>query len=219
MALLALGVVLATVLVRPAWALARNAVTAVHEMGHVVVARLCGRRIQGIRLHTDTSGLAVTRGKPRGPGMALTALAGYPAPGLVGLALAWAGTTGRSGAALLLLAGLLLVALVLVRNAWGLVVVAASLLGTGAVLLEGSATAATAAALVLGAFLAIGSLRSAWDVARAHMDGDAAQSDAVSARDALALPAPLTLSFFLLATGACAALSLLLVGRAALAAP
>lgn len=212
MALLALAVVLAAVLIRPAWVLARNAVTVVHEMGHVVVARLCGRRIQGIRLHTDTSGLAITRGRPRGVGMALTALAGYPAPGLAGLVMAWAATTGRAGGALLLLEGLLLVTLALVRNAWGLVVVVVALLGTGVVLLEVSATAATAAVLVLGLFLATGSLRAACDLCAAHRRGDASQSDAVSVRDALALPAPLSLALFVLVTCACAAASLWTVG-------
>ena len=39
-----------------------------------------GRRLDGIRLHSDTSGLTVSRGKPTGIGMVLTAAAGYTAP-------------------------------------------------------------------------------------------------------------------------------------------
>ena len=39
-----------------------------------------GRRLAGIRLHSDTSGLTVSRGKPTGIGMILTAAAGYTAP-------------------------------------------------------------------------------------------------------------------------------------------
>ena len=41
--------------------------------------------LTGIRLHSDTSGLTVSRGKPHGLGMILTAAAGYTAPPLLGL--------------------------------------------------------------------------------------------------------------------------------------
>ena len=60
-------------------------ITIVHEAGHALVAVLVGRRLSGIRLHSDTSGLTLTKGKPYGPGMVLTALAGYVAPSLLGL--------------------------------------------------------------------------------------------------------------------------------------
>jgi len=60
-------------------------VTLVHEAGHAVVAVLTGRRLNGIRLHSDTSGLTVSSGKPRGAGMIATAAAGYLAPAALGL--------------------------------------------------------------------------------------------------------------------------------------
>lgn len=41
--------------------------------------------LRGIRLHSDTSGVTVSRGKRTGPGMVLTTLAGYPAPAVLGL--------------------------------------------------------------------------------------------------------------------------------------
>jgi Peptidase M50B-like len=66
-------------------------------------ALLSGRRVQGIGLHTDISGLAITRGSPRGTGMLLTTLAGYPAPGVVGAGSVWAATPGHTGAAPMLL--------------------------------------------------------------------------------------------------------------------
>lgn len=44
-----------------AWRLVRILTTVVHEAGHAVVAMLVGRRLQGIRLHSDTSGLTVSR--------------------------------------------------------------------------------------------------------------------------------------------------------------
>ena len=71
------------------WRLTRNAVTIAHEGGHGLVALLTGRRLDGIRLHSDTSGLTVSRGKPSGLGMILTAAAGYTAPPLLGLGGAW----------------------------------------------------------------------------------------------------------------------------------
>ena len=43
-----------------------------------------GRKLHGIRLHSDTSGLTLSAGRPTGPGMILTLLAGYVAPPLVG---------------------------------------------------------------------------------------------------------------------------------------
>ena len=59
------------------WRVARNAITIAHEGGHGLVALLTGRTLTGIRLHSDTSGLTVSRGKPHGIGMILTAAAVY----------------------------------------------------------------------------------------------------------------------------------------------
>ncbi len=60
-------------------------VTIAHEGGHAVVGLLAGRRLAGIRLHSDTSGLTVTRGRPSGPGMVAMLMAGYLAPAALGL--------------------------------------------------------------------------------------------------------------------------------------
>lgn len=73
-------VALAAVGPRPLWRLSRNAVTIAHEGGHGLLALLTGRRLDGIRLHSDTSGVTVSRGKPTGLGMILTAAGGYTAP-------------------------------------------------------------------------------------------------------------------------------------------
>jgi len=74
---------------RPLWRVARNAITIAHEGGHALLAVLTGRRLRGIRLHSDTSGLTLSAGRPSGPRMMLTLLAGYIAPSLVGLGGAW----------------------------------------------------------------------------------------------------------------------------------
>lgn len=60
------------------WRLLRNVVTIAHEGGHALVALLSGRKLNGIRLHSDTSGLTVSTGRASGPGMVFTLFAGYP---------------------------------------------------------------------------------------------------------------------------------------------
>jgi hypothetical protein len=116
-------VALAAVVVRGAWRLTRNAVTIAHEGGHGLVALLTGRRLQGIQLHSDTSGLTVSKGRPHGPGMVFTAAAGYTAPPLLGLAGAGLLTAGHITALLWGATALLLVMLVMIRNAYGVLTV------------------------------------------------------------------------------------------------
>jgi hypothetical protein len=114
---------LLVVWLRPAWRLARNGVTIAHEGGHALAAVLVGRRLAGIRLHSDTSGLTLSRGRTSGPGMMLTLLAGYPTPSLLGLGGAWLLVAGRI--TLMLWAFLLLLCAVLlyIRNLYGLLAV------------------------------------------------------------------------------------------------
>src|SRR5215472_19377762 len=75
---------LLVVLSPQAWHLARNAITIAHEGGHALVSVLSGRRLEGIRLHADSSGVTYSRGKRHGPGLVLTAAAGYLTPPLLG---------------------------------------------------------------------------------------------------------------------------------------
>lgn len=120
---LAAGLVaLALVLLPATWPRVRLGITVVHEAGHAVVAVLVGRRLSGIRLHSDTSGLTVSRGKPRGPGMVAMLAAGYLAPALLGLLAAYLLGAGRAVGLLWLLVLLLAGLLVWVRNGYGLLV-------------------------------------------------------------------------------------------------
>lgn len=109
--------------------LVRHLVTMIHEAGHALIATLVGRRLSGIRLHSDTSGLTVSKGKPRGLGMIATLLAGYPAPAVVGLGGAL--LLGLGYAAGMLWALLLVCALMmlLIRNFYGLWVLLATGIG------------------------------------------------------------------------------------------
>jgi len=117
-----------------AWPVVRMLVTVCHEAGHAVAATLTGRSLQGIRLHSDTSGVTLTRGGPTGIGMVVTLLAGYPAASLVGLLAAAVAGAGYAIAMLGLLVVLLTLMLLKIRNVHGALVV----LGLGSVL--GAAT-------------------------------------------------------------------------------
>lgn len=108
---------------RPLWHRTRNVVTIAHEGGHALMSVLMRRRLHSIRLHSDTSGLTVSSGKPHGPGMVLTGAAGYTAPSLLGLLGAGVITTGHVAALLWGVVALLLAVLVMVRNAFGVLTV------------------------------------------------------------------------------------------------
>ncbi|HEY5979655.1 MAG TPA: M50 family metallopeptidase [Microlunatus sp.] len=115
-------VALALVLIPRAWSLTRHVVTISHEGGHALLAVLTGRRLIGIRLHADTSGLTLSRGRPTGPGMVAMLAAGYLAPAVAGLGAALLLAAGHSLALLWLAVGWLSLMLLQIRNAYGLLV-------------------------------------------------------------------------------------------------
>jgi len=119
----------ALVLAPALWRPARTVVTIAHEGAHGLVALAAGRRLAGIRLHSDTSGLTVSAGKPTGLGMVLTCAAGYTGPGLFGLGAAALLAAGHAIGLLWALLALLALLLVQIRNWYGLW----SVLVTGAV--------------------------------------------------------------------------------------
>ena len=108
------------------WRICRNVITIAHEGGHALVAVLCGRRLQSIRLRSDTSGLTITKGKPRGFGAILTLAVGYITPSLVGIVGAYLLATHHIRVTLWVSIGLLLVILVMIRNLYGFVAVIAT---------------------------------------------------------------------------------------------
>lgn len=160
------------------WRVARNAITIAHEGGHALAALLTGRRLHGIRLHSDTSGLTLSAGRPTGPGMVITLLAGYLAPPLVGLA--GAGILGGNRITLLLWIAvvLLLAMLVLIRNVFGVL----SLLVTGGLVLAVSwyATPQVQAAFAYTGvwFLLLGGVRPVVELQRLRARGRMPASDA-----------------------------------------
>ena len=133
--------------------LVRHLATLLHEAGHAIVGVLMGRKLRGIRLHSDTSGLTVSRGKPTGPGMVATLLAGYPAPAVVGLAGAWLVSAGYAAGMLWALVLLCALMLVFIRNFYGLWVILVT--GVGVAVLSWTASAEI---LSIAAYLMVWSL-------------------------------------------------------------
>ncbi|MDN5571806.1 MAG: M50 family metallopeptidase [Propionibacteriaceae bacterium] len=132
---LALGLLALAIVATPAgWRIVRHLVTLIHEAGHAAMAILVGRQVGGIRLHSDSSGVTLSRGRPRGPGMIATVLAGYPAPAVVGLAGAWLLGAGHAAAVLWALVFTCALMVVAIRNWYGLWVVLVT--GTGVALLS-----------------------------------------------------------------------------------
>jgi hypothetical protein len=163
---------------RPAWALARNAVTIAHEGGHALVGIVCGRRLRGIRLHSDTSGLTLSSGRPYGPGMVLSLAAGYVTPSLLGLAGAGLLGLGRITLLLWVSLALLLAVLVMIRNVYGALAVVA--VGALVFLVSWFASPAAQAAFAYAGvwFLLLGGVRPVGELQRLRSRGHAPDSDA-----------------------------------------
>lgn len=170
-------IALAVVVFRTSWRISRNAITIAHEGGHGLVALLSGRRLDGIRLHSDTSGLTVSRGKPTGIGMVLTAAAGYTAPSLIGLLGAWLLAANHITALLWGTTGLLAVMLVMIRNAYGVltVVTAGAAFFLVSWLTEPDVQAAFAYGVVW--FLLLGGVRPPFELQGKRRSGGAHDSD------------------------------------------
>ncbi|MFF5147335.1 M50 family metallopeptidase [Streptomyces sp. NPDC013157] len=191
-----LAAAVAVVVPHNLWRISRNAITIAHEGGHGLTALLTGRRLTGIRLHSDTSGLTLSRGKPHGIGMILTAAAGYTAPPLLGLGGAALLGAGRITLLLWLATALLVVMLVMIRNAYGVLTV---FLTGGTFLLVSwlagpQVQAAFAYAVVW--FLLLGGVRPAFELQAKRSRGGAGDSDADQLSRLTHLPAGVWLFLF-----------------------
>ena len=183
-----------------AWLLARHVVTLAHEGGHAGMALLSGRRVRGVRLHSDTSGLTLSSGRPTGLGMITTAAAGYPAPSVLGLvAAAWLGT-GHVVAALGVFLVLLTAIAVAIRNVFGVVSVActgAALLG---VMVYAPDDLRAAFAFALAWFLLLAGPRPVLELQAKRRRGQAPTSDADQLARLTGLPGLFWVLLFLLVT-------------------
>ncbi|MGD6743410.1 M50 family metallopeptidase [Streptomyces sp. BH106] len=189
-------VALAAIVPHSIWRLSRNAITIAHEGGHGLIALLMGRRLDGIRLHGDTSGLTVSRGKPTGLGMILTAAAGYTAPPLLGLGGAALLSEGHITLLLWLATALLVAMLVMIRNAYGVLTVVVA--GGAFVLVSWLAGPQVQAAFAYTVvwFLLLGGVRPAFELQRKRRRGGAGDSDADQLSRLTHVPAGMWLFFF-----------------------
>lgn len=162
----------------PVWRLSRGVVTIAHEGGHALAALLTGRRLRGIRLHSDTSGLTLSSGKPTGFGMVVTGAAGYIAASLLGFGYALLLAAGRSTLLLWLSVVSLGVMLLFIRNLYGVLAVTVTGVAIFAVVWFGSANAQGAFAYLFTWFLLIGGVRPVFELQRKRGRGRAPDSDA-----------------------------------------
>ncbi|MEV5593070.1 M50 family metallopeptidase [Streptomyces sp. NPDC052496] len=183
-----------------AWRLSRNAITIAHEGGHGLVALLSGRRLSGIRLHSDTSGLTVSRGKPTGLGMILTAAAGYVTPSLLGLLGAWLLASGHITALLWGATALLAAMLLMIRNAYGVLTVV--LAGAAFFLVSWLTTPDVQAAFAYAVvwFLLLGGVRPPFELQGKRRRGRAGDSDPDQLARLTRVPAAFWLGLFHLVT-------------------
>jgi hypothetical protein len=181
-----------------AWRLTRHLVTIAHEGAHGLVALLSGRRLAGIRLHSDTSGLTLSHGPPTGPGMVLTAAAGYVGPGVLGLGAAYLLQRGHAVGVLWLVL-LLLTALVFqIRNLYGLYAVAVVTVGVFALSWWASASAQVVVAHVGTWFVLLAAPRAVLELQSERRGGRARTSDADVLARLTKLPGIVWVGVFLL---------------------
>ncbi|WP_350277416.1 M50 family metallopeptidase [Kribbella sp. HUAS MG21] len=197
---------------RPIWRHTRQVVTIAHEGAHGLIAALVGRKLSGIRLHSDTSGVTVSRGKPTGGGMIAVLLAGYPGPALFGLAAAFVLSRGYAVA---LLWGLLLALVILllqIRNLFGLW----SVLVFGAVVFSvtwwGSPAVQSTFAHLLTWFLLLAAPRAVLELQHSRRRGQGRTSDADQLRRLTGVPAILWVGVFGLVTLSCLAVGVMWSG-------
>jgi|SRR5437868_4236388 len=187
---------------RASWHLTRGLITIAHEGGHALIALLSRRKLEGIRLHSDTSGVTLTRGRPTGPGMVLTALAGYVAPSLLGLAAAWLTAGGRIHLLIATVLLFLVCMLILIRNMYGALI----LLTTGGAIFALSMYAPDhvqrVVALIAVWFLLFGGVRPIVELQRKRLRRQARDSDADQLARLTFLPGGFYVLFFLMVAGA-----------------
>jgi len=203
----------ALVVLPPLWSVTRHVVTLVHEAGHAIVALLTGRRLNGIRLHSDTSGLTVSSGKPRGAGMIATAAAGYLAPAALGLVSVLLVEGGRTQWALYAGVATLALMLAFIRNWFGLLVVVLASVAVGVLIWRTPERVQDFAALTFAWFLLIAAPRTSLDLWSHRRRVRTRTTDADVLARLTVLPAPVWNLFFIVLTVGALAGAVWLVSR------
>jgi hypothetical protein len=190
--LLAVGAVAS----RRVWPVSRTVVTIAHEGGHALAALATGRRLHGVRVLHNSAGVTVTEGSAAGPGIVITALAGYLAAPLLGLGAAALLAAGHLlGVLLLSLAGLVGLAIA-IRNAYGLLTILVSGAAIVAVLWLRSALFEALLGYVLTWFLLFGGVRPVFELQRSRRAHPGASNDADQLARLTGVPGGLWASLF-----------------------
>ena len=207
-------IALAAVVNTGSWRWAGKVITIAHEGGHALVSVLSGRRLDGIRLHADSSGVTYSRGRGAGPGLVLTAAAGYVMPSLLGAGAAWL-LASRHLTAMLWLALVLLAATFLaIRNLFGALAVLLTAGGVFAVSYYATAAVQAGFGYLAAWFLLFGGVRPVLELARGRNRRWAHGSDAAQLAELTGAPVGLWITLFVLV-----ALAALAVGAYLLAPP
>jgi Peptidase M50B-like len=182
------------------WPVTRHVVTIAHEAAHGLAALITGRRLHGIRLHSDTSGLTVSAGRTTGPGMVLTTAAGYVGPALLGLAAAAMLAHHRAVGLLWALLILLALLLIQVRNWFGLwsILVSTAVVFGVSWWLQPQAQSAFAYALTW--FLLLAAPRPVLELQTLRRRSTSRSSDADQLARLTGVPAIVWVGFFLVST-------------------
>jgi hypothetical protein len=178
--------------------------TLVHELGHAVAAILTGRVVHGIRIRRNHSGDALSSG--RGVlGTIVSGVMGYPAPAVVGAAQLWAVFTGYTSVALFAGGVVLLLTLLVIRNAFGVLVVLASVAASAALWFFATPQVQGYALLVIGLSLLVGSVRGLVGVVAVHTShrSQLQTSDAYLLFRRTGVPSPVWLALFAAIIAAC----------------
>src|SRR5215471_6400177 len=166
--------------------------------GGGLIALLAGRRVNSVRVLRSTAGVTVSEGNPAGPGIVLTAAAGYLTPPLLGLGAAALLATGH-------LAGMLMLSL-------GLLAVLVAGAAVALVLWHASALGEYAFGYALTWFLLFGGVRPVVELQRSRRQRRAGRTDAEQLAVLTGTPAGLWVAVFaMVALGALAIGALWLV--------
>jgi hypothetical protein len=182
------------------WRRSRHLVTIAHEGAHGLAALASGRRLAGIRLHADASGLTLSRGRSSGPGMLVTVGSGYIGPALLGLGAAYLLRIGHAVAALWLAMVLLVGLLALTRNWFGLWSVTAAAVAVLSVSWWGSGPVQSGFAYSGAWFLLLASPRAVIEMQTARHRGRVVESDADILARLTHVPGLVWVALFLLVT-------------------
>jgi hypothetical protein len=204
-ALWPLGAVAICLLVPQLWHLVRHVVTIAHEAGHASIAMLLGRKVRGIRLHSDTSGLTTHVGSTKRLPLALTAFAGYPTPAVLGLGAAALLRAGYAFALLWVVVLLLALVLVQIRNVYGFLVMVLAIGAFGWLAWSGPDSWRVGVAYGVAWLLLLGAVRAVVELNGSRRKASGRGSDADALARVTRVPGAVWVGVFWLVTVACAA--------------